>query len=145
MTPYIAAHAAKSIPVIDLAGSKAAWEIHKACRDTGFFYVANHVVPQALIEAQFECARRFFALPLEQKLALHMKNSPATAGYEPIGGQILDSQDASSEKAPPDLKESFYCAMELPAEHPWAQKRIRGFGHNQWPSLPGFREQTLAY
>src|SRR6266545_5046131 len=36
--------------------------------------------------------------------------------------------------------------MELPDDHPWAMKRIRSYGHNQWPAaLPGFREQTLAY
>ncbi len=154
MIAYRPPHAATAIPVVDLTGSfspqreerrKVAWEIHKACRETGFFYAANHRVPQVLIEAQFDCARRLFALPLEAKMAIHMKNSPSTAGYEPIGGQILDSQDAAAEKAPPDLKESFYCAMELPPEHPWVQKKIRGFGHNQWPPVPGFREQTLAY
>jgi len=155
MIVYTPPRPPKTIPVVDLAGSfsarladrkQVAWEIHKACRETGFFYVANHRVPQGLIDAQFDCARRFFALPLERKLALHMKNSPSTAGYEPIGGQVLDSQDAASEKAPPDLKESFYVAMELPDDHPWARKRIRGFGHNQWPEeVPGFREQTLAY
>jgi isopenicillin N synthase-like dioxygenase len=146
MIVYKPPAAAKTIPVVDLSGNEAASETHKACREIGFFYVANHGVPQALIDAQFDCARRFYALPSEKKLALHMKNSAATAGYEPIGGQILDSQDASAEKAPPDLKESFYCAMELPDDHPWAQKKIRGFGHNQWPEgLPGFKEQTLAY
>ena len=146
MITYTPPSAAKIIPVIDLQGENVPWEIHKACRETGFFYVANHRVPQPMIDAQFECARRFFALPLEKKLAIHMKNSASTAGYEPIGGQILDSQDAASAKAPPDLKESFYCAMELPDDHPWAKKRIRGFGHNQWPEgLPGWRDQMLAY
>ena len=154
MIAYTPPRAAIAIPVIDLAGSfsarreereHVAAQIRAACLDTGFFYVANHRVPQALVEAQFECARRLFALPLEVKLGLHMKNSPSTSGYEPVGGQVLDSQDAAAEKAPPDLKESYYFAMELPDEHPWAQKRIRGFGHNQWPPLAGFREQTLAY
>jgi isopenicillin N synthase-like dioxygenase len=154
MIVYTPPRAAESIPVVDLGGSfsadrddrkAVAWEIHKACRQTGFFYVANHRVPQALVEAQFECARTLFALPLEAKMALHMKNSASASGYEPVEGQVLDSQDASSEKAPPDLKESFYVAMELPDEHPWTRKKIRGFGHNQWPALPGFREQTLAY
>ena len=146
MIVYTPPSVAKSIPVIDLRGKDVPRQIHQACRETGFFYVANHGVPPALIDAQFECARRFFAMPQEQKLALHMKKSPSTAGYEPIGGQILDSQDADAEKAPPDLKESFYIAMELPDEHPWARKRIRSFGHNQWPAaLAGFREQTLAY
>jgi isopenicillin N synthase-like dioxygenase len=146
MIVYSPPSVAKNIPVVDLSGGDAASQIHKACREIGFFYVKNHGVPQALIDAQFDCARRFYALPTEKKLAIHMKKSAATAGYEPIGGQILDSQDASAPKAPPDLKESFYCAMELPDDHPWATKKIRGFGHNQWPEgLPGFREQTLAY
>ena len=36
--------------------------------------------------------------------------------------------------------------MELPDDHPYAMRRGRCFGHNQWPSdLPGFREQMLAY
>ncbi|MGQ0651534.1 MAG: isopenicillin N synthase family dioxygenase [Betaproteobacteria bacterium] len=151
MIVYTPPRVAKAIPVVDLAGARARApdEIGRACRDTGFFYVANHGVPQALIDAQFDCARRFFALPLERKLALHMKNSAATAGYEPIEGQVLDSQDAVAEKAPPDLKESYYCGTELPDEHPWAKKRIRSFGHNQWPDeageMRGFREQMLRY
>ena len=145
MIVYTPPRPAKTIPVVDLAGGDAASRIHQACRETGFFYIESHGVPQALLDAQFVCARRFFALPLQQKLRLHMKNSASTAGYEPIGGQALDSQDACARKAPPDLKESFYMAMELPDEHPWAQRKIRGFGHNQWPDLPGFRTQMLAY
>ena len=146
---------ATSVPVIDLSGAvpgslpareQVAWEIHKASRETGFFYVAHHGIPAALVDAQFDSARAFFELPLADKLALHMKRSPAAAGYEPVGAQTLDSQDPDSEKAPPDLKEGFYCGMELPADHPWSARRQRRYGHNQWPAaLPGFREQTLAY
>jgi isopenicillin N synthase-like dioxygenase len=145
----------KSIPVVDLSGAfssrtesvnSVAGAIHRACRETGFFYVSNHRVSRALIDAQFAWAKRFFDLPVSEKLALHMKQSPSAAGYEPIGGQRLDSQDANAEAAPADLKESFYCGMELPADNPWTTRRLRGFGHNQWPaSLPGFREQMLAY
>jgi isopenicillin N synthase-like dioxygenase len=152
---YTPPRAVKAIPIVDFSGSfspraverkSVAREVHKACREMGFFYVANHGVPQALIDAQFESARRFFALPLQKKLAVHMRNSAATAGYEPIEGQVLDSQDADAQKAPPDLKESFYCAMELSDDHAWARKKIRGFGHNQWPAdLAGFKEQMLAY
>jgi len=143
----------KSVPVVDLSASfsdgnarkDVIWNIHKACRETGFFYISNHRAPPGLLEAQFDFTRRFFALSMPEKLALHMKKSPATAGYEPIGGQILDSQDPDNERAPPDLKESFYCGMELAPDHPWSQKRVRAFGHNQWPAIAGFRDQMLAY
>jgi len=135
------------IPVIDLAGTieDAAAAVHRACRDTGFFYIANHGVPAELVAAQFDAASRFFDLPLEEKMRIDMKKSPTTAGYEPMGGQRLDSQDPNAEKAPPDLKETFYCGRDLPDDHPLAQKKWRGVGHNQWPDLPGFREQTMAW
>jgi isopenicillin N synthase-like dioxygenase len=144
----------KSIPVIDLSGTSSspthikvvAEAIHRACRETGFFYVSNHGVAQDLIAAQFAWTKQFFDLPAEEKLALHMKKSPSASGYEPIGGQQLDSQDTSAETAPADLKESYYCGMELAKDHPWTARSIRGFGHNQWPEqLPGFREQMLTY
>ena len=143
-----------AIPIIDLGGTteigsparQAAVEgIQAACRETGFFYISNHGIAASLIESQFQAAKQFFDLPLAEKLKIHMKHSPTTAGYEPVGGQILDSQDKNSEKAPPDLKESFYCGRDLPNDHPVAQRRWRGLGHNQWPDLVGFREQTLAY
>jgi isopenicillin N synthase-like dioxygenase len=152
---YTPPKATDHIPVIDLVGSfspdpgyrkQLAWEVHKACRETGFFYVANHGIRAGLIEGQFEFARRFFELPLGEKLRIHMKQSPSKVGYEPIGAQVLDSQDAGSEQAPSDLKESFQCAMELSDDHPLARSGIRGFGHNQWPAaLPGFKEHTLTY
>ena len=57
--------------------------IHKACRETGFFYVSHHGVAGELIAAQFAMARRFFDLPFAAKMALNMRNAPSTAGYEP--------------------------------------------------------------
>ncbi|MDB5572584.1 MAG: Isopenicillin synthase [Hyphomicrobiales bacterium] len=154
MIIYTPPNPARSIPVVDLAaggsldgaGRRAiAQQIHRACRETGFFYVVGHGVPDSLVAAQFDAAKRFFDLPLAAKMALHMQASPSTAGYEPMGAQRLDSQDKDTPPSPPDFKESYYCAMDLPDDHPWARKRIRGYGHNQWPDLPGFRAQMLAY
>jgi isopenicillin N synthase-like dioxygenase len=155
MRLYTPPREADYIPIVDLertlagdsAGrAEAGWKIHKACRETGFFYVKNHRVPKKLLTDQFHWAERFFDLPLSEKLTLHMDNSPSRAGYEPMGGQILDSQEADGEKGPPDLKESFYLGVELEENHPLASEEVRAFGHNQWPSgLPGFRDQMLAY
>src|SRR3546814_19661508 len=103
---------AREVPVSDIvpglgdAGDESsrviAWEIHKACCDTGFFYVAGHGVPAALIAGQFDWARRFFALSLPAKLALHMNRSRSFAGYEPIAGQPLAADYQ------PDPKEGHY-------------------------------------
>src|SRR5438876_974021 len=98
MILYTPPKPATSIPVIDLTESfasdpaarqRVAWEIHRACRESGFFYVKNHRIAQTLIDQQFLWAKRLFNLPLQAKLDMHMKKSPSTAGYEPIGGQIL--------------------------------------------------------
>ena len=154
MIIYTPAEPARAVPIINLvdtdisdaARDSAAQAIHRACRETGFFYIANHGVPAELVSRQFAAAQALFDLPFEEKMRLDMRRSPTTAGYEPIGGQALDSQDDQSEKAPPDLKESFYCGRELPDEHPLLEKKLRGLGYNQWPeNLPGFRAQTIAY
>jgi len=144
---------AEHIPVIDLGPSlrgdggamaAAAKLVHRACRDAGFLYVSNHGVDADLIAGQFAAAKAFFDLPLTERMALHMRHSPTKSGYEPVGEQVLDSQDKSSKAAPPDLKESFYAGVETDETHPFHCK-YRGFGGNQWPAIDGFKEQTLAY
>lgn len=148
MIVYTPPKAADHIPLIDLAASFAdpearravAWEIHKACRETGFFYVSGHGVPQALMDGQIAAARRVFDLPEAAKQALAVANSPCRRGYEGPGRQILDAG------SPADLKESFAIAVELGADHPWVRAGMPMQGPNQWPAgLPGFREQMLAY
>ena len=69
MIVYTPPQAADHIPLIDLAGSfddadartRVAWDIHKACRETGFFYVTGHGVPQVLMDGQIAQPRRGFA------------------------------------------------------------------------------------
>lgn len=148
MVPYTPPAVVRSIPIIDLGPSvgvsfggrrAVAWEIHKACRETGFFLISNHQVSATLVASQFDFSKRFFDLPLAARQHLHMANSPTHAGYEPVGGQTLDSD------TPPDLKESFYVNQDLPEAHPYVRARLRGYGGNLWPDLPGFREQMLAY
>ena len=137
------------LPVIDLGGlasrnfaarKAVAREVHLACRATGFFYVANHGVPAALVEDQLDCTRRFFSLPPKRKEIVHWANSSARRGYEGGGRQVLDSGSA------PDLKESFYIGRNLDAEHPYVKRGLANHGPNQWPAdQPGFRAQSERY
>lgn len=155
MIIYTPPIAVQNVPIINLELAFStnlvdrlhiAEQIHSACRDIGFFYIRNHGVDQKCLAKIFALTEAFFNLSLEQKLALHMNNSPSTAGYEPMGAQILDSQDKNSKISPPDIKESFYCGLELPDDHPLAVKGIRAYGHNQWPgALPDFRPAMLDY
>jgi isopenicillin N synthase-like dioxygenase len=139
----------ETIPLIDLSDSfspdierrkAVAWAMHKAARETGFFYVANHGVPEALMQAQLDGARRYFDLPLARKMELDIAHSPIMRGYEPMASQTLD------EGSPPDLKEGFMLARDLGPDHPYVIKGTPYEGVNRWPAdPPGFREQIEAY
>jgi len=123
------------LPIISLAGLRSAdpaaralvaRELRAACVDTGFFYVTDHGVPDAQIAAMFAAARRFFALPLEEKMAIVTSPAAGYHGYEPIRLQTLEPG------MPPDLKEGF--SMDAVG------------GPNQWPtSLPGWRDTLEGY
>jgi isopenicillin N synthase-like dioxygenase len=149
MIVYTPPKPADSIPVIDLApsfsddpaGRKAvAWEIHKTARDTGFFYIKNHGVPQAMVDGQLELARTFFALPMDEKLAVDASLSTCTRGYETMGLQTLD------DGSPPDLKEGFLIGCDLDENHPYVRDGVPNCGANLWPSKPeGFRPTYEAY
>lgn len=147
MIPYTPARAATDIPVIDLAGSEhgpardaAASAIHRACRETGFFYITGHGVDPALTAGQIDAAKRFFALPAAAKQAVAIARSPWRRGYEGVGAQMLDAGSA------PDLKESFAIAVEHDADDPLVRGGVTGLGPNQWPEdLPGFRDQMESY
>ena len=112
MHVYTPPKPASNIPIVDLAGgragiaqvrSRAAQDVHRACRENGFFYVSNHGIARELIDRQFEMAQRFFDLPVEHKTPLSQRLNRAAVGYEPIGGQKLDSQDATKASAPPPI------------------------------------------
>jgi len=74
------------LPVFDVTaldrGEKSA-VLHGACVGTGFFYVA-HDVADTLVDAAVEQARLFFALPLDQRMAVSLAHSPCHRGYEAI-------------------------------------------------------------
>jgi isopenicillin N synthase-like dioxygenase len=125
-----------SIPLIDLGPSfsrplerrrRVAAEIRAACRDTGFFYVRNHEVPEAAIQAMLQASRRFFAKAAAAKLELR---GTGGFGYDPPQLQVLDAG------TPPDLKESF---MMGPAGNALAETV-------KWPEdMPELRARLQDY
>ena len=141
--------AAARVPVIDfapfLAGTPAgkavvAQQICDACEGTGFFYLANHGVAQADIDAAFIASRRFFALPLAERMKVRLQVGP-NRGYQPLGSRMYpDKADA------PDLNESFKYQHELSADDEDVVSGSRVHARNVWPNdLPGWRETLLRY
>ena len=139
-----------SIPVIDVAplfggGFEArramADAIDDACRNVGFFYIKNHTLPQPLIDRAYAEAKRFFALPYDEKLKIHYKKARnRVRGFIPLG-ELKADKDAKE-----DLQEGFDYGVELAAEDPDYAAGNPLHGPNQWPeSLPSFREAVYAY
>ncbi|KAM0897102.1 hypothetical protein ACQ4PT_022775 [Festuca glaucescens] len=93
------------LPVVDLASpdlQSVAEAVRKACVDSGFFYVTNHGIQDELLAAVFAESKKFFELPLEEKMLLQ-RNS----GHRGYTAPYDEKLDASS-KFQGDLKESFY-------------------------------------
>ena len=142
----------ESIPVLDLgpcfrgeAGAleAAAAQLHAACETVGFHFIANHGVPQALVDRVFAEAKRFHDLPLETKLEL--KANRNQVGYMPYKTSVFRAS-RYYDGDEPDLNAALFLKRDLASDHPdvLAGKRFRGT--NLWPeTLPGFRETLREY
>ena len=137
-----------SLPIIDLAAlkgtpaarSRMLAQLGQAAREVGFFYLVGHDLSESARQETLALAARFFALPLEEKLAVQMVHSPHFRGYNQVGAELT--------RARPDLREQFDImneAQALPAaliREPWQ----RLIGPNQWPTaLPEMETQLLAW
>jgi isopenicillin N synthase-like dioxygenase len=141
---------AEQIPLIDFApfltgrpDQKAgvAREIARACETIGFLYLQNHGVPQSKIDATFEAARFFFALPPELRMQEALLCTPqSTRGYMPLRARHYPGTGA------PDLMEAFKIQKELPPDDPDILAGNRVHQRNRWPEgYSAFRDTLLDY
>lgn len=131
--------ATRAIPVIDFgpafrgepgALEAVAAQVRRACERIGFFYLAGHGVPQAVIDAAFAAAREFHALPLEQKLQLKLNEN--NIGYLPVN-QSMQRASTVHKATRPNFNESFFISHDRPADHPDVIAGLPLRGRNQWP------------
>lgn len=137
----------KELPLIDVAPlvhrsseqAQVAEALGAACRAHGFFYITGHGVDLSLQRQLEEASRAFFALPEQEKLAIHMpKGGRAWRGYFPVGEELTSGK--------PDLKEGLYFGEELPETHPKVQAAVPMHGRNLFPRRPALLgDLVLAY
>lgn len=131
-----------AIPELDLGrfdagdASRASFlsDLCVAARDVGFFYLTGHGIAPELLRELLEVARRFFALPEAEKLAIEMVNSPHFRGYNRVATELT--------RGTPDWREQIDIGAERPAlpHHAGLPAWARLQGPNQWPeSLPELR------
>jgi isopenicillin N synthase-like dioxygenase len=126
-----------SLPIINIQDNpvaQVAAQLHQACCEHGFFYLAGHGIDKELQRRLEELSRAFFAQPVAAKMQIAMAHGgKAWRGYFPVGGELTSGQ--------PDWKEGLYFGAELNPEHP-----LPLHGANLFPAdWPEFRETVLAY
>jgi isopenicillin N synthase-like dioxygenase len=94
------------IPTIDLGDADAARQIGDACASVGFFQIVGHGVDEAVIDAAWAEARRFFDLPIEQRMAAARRHDADAYGYLPLEFEALN-RSISDGYGAADLKETF--------------------------------------
>jgi isopenicillin N synthase-like dioxygenase len=130
----------RAIPVIDVgpafrgepdAAPAVAAQVRDASERVGFFYVAGHGVPEALVDDAFAASREFHAMPLEDKLALKLNQN--NIGYLPVNESI---QRASTvhRATRPNFNESFFISHDRRRDHPDVIAGTPLRGANQWPA-----------
>src|SRR5262245_12225316 len=94
-----------------------------ACSTSGVFYVANHGVPDDVLQravAQFDA---FFDLALEERMEIAVAPGEVS-GYEPLSPGVRE------------LNDSFHCVFGV---EEFADVGLGQLGANRWPKLlPGF-------
>ncbi len=99
---------ADEIPVIDLGGGgggggdsegekkkkeKTAAAIREAATGSGFFYVRNHGIPEAVVGRALEAAKAFFAQDEEAKMRVWNRKTSSRNGYCPLGSSQINRSE----------------------------------------------------
>src|SRR5688500_9635468 len=109
-------------------------KLGRSFEEYGFAIIADHGIPQELIDDAEAKAKQFFALPEERKSEYAIPGGGGGRGYTPFG--IETAKGATAD----DLKEFWHVGRELPAGH-----RFRDtMADNVWPQeVPGFKGTFL--
>ncbi|CAH2065194.1 unnamed protein product [Thlaspi arvense] len=134
-----------SLHCIDLANSnlhQTADLLKQACKDCGFFYVINHGISAELEDEAFEQSKKFFALPLEEKMKVFRNEK--YRGYSPVLDQMLDPEN----QVQGDYKVGFTIGFEGPKDVTHWDIEKPFYSPNIWPNhdvLLGWRETMEKY
>ncbi|KAJ1711286.1 hypothetical protein AFCA_012346 [Aspergillus flavus] len=144
--------ATQGLPILDFsafygenpkAKAQLVEQVRESCLHNGFFQITGHRIPLELQHRAMNCSKRFFRLPLEEKLKIDKKKNTFNRGYELLQSQMNEAG------ASPDLKEGLYIGREIPTDHPYFLEGLLNSGPNQWPdTVPDreeFQKSTMEY
>lgn len=133
----------QSLPQVDISGLQSNDPIIRentgrrlgdAARDAGFLYVTGHGISSDLTNRFQARVQAYFEQSHEEKMRNYIGYSSNHSGYVPEG----EEQFSGSK---PDRKEAYDVGFDMhEPEH--ARPML---GPNQWPPMPGFKEDVKAY
>ncbi|UWX97432.1 isopenicillin N synthase family oxygenase [Arthrobacter zhaoxinii] len=140
----------ESIPVLDLSTARSADgsfnpefidQLRDATHRIGFFQLVGYGAAQARVEELFDITKRFFDLPLEDRLALDNRNSPHFRGYTRLGTEITKGRPDAREQV--DFGPERAPVADYPADQPYWLVQ----GPNQFPDqvLPELRATAMDW
>lgn len=145
----------KAIPIIDIspfrkgdaAGVKEVVKaVRAACEQIGFFTITGHGVPPELIDRVYQNGKKFYDLPVEEKLKIEKAVGASYKGYTPMRSRTVGrSQDS---KLRPSLNESFAMGFNDVTDEPYFRSPEAGthFEPNVFPAQPAdFKPAIIAY
>src|ERR1700722_10206406 len=123
-----------SVPIIDIepyrTGGDArkrdvAAAVDRACREIGFLVISGHGIAPEMVEETRAVARRFFDLPLDEKLRVAQPAPNVSRGYTRLGSEaVARSRDASA--AVGDLNETLIIGPVDPVDPTYAAAPAAG-------------------
>lgn len=168
----------ESIPHVDMTKmwssslddrKSVAKQVVSAFREAGFIYALNHGISEDLQNRTRNVVKEFFDLPLEEKMKIHINNSPAIMGYEAlletrlddstrggrsrfyignarlIGWPLLINSNADCKESVVTTDDPYDPACSCPADFDRSFYSAQG-PINQWPNNPkNYREVMHEY
>ncbi|KAH9191193.1 hypothetical protein AeNC1_006828 [Aphanomyces euteiches] len=126
------------IPVVDCSSADASSQMRQACIDVGFFYLANHGIPDGLITSVYDEMRHFFSQTDEEKRKVLANEN--MRGYTAMNEEILDP----AVQTRGDTKEGYYICREAQDD----ELHLPLHGKNVFPdpvAYPSFRPVMQEY
>ncbi len=115
-------------------------ELREACVGPGFFYIKNYGATEKQVRELFALSRRFFALPLEEKLHIENVHSAQFRGYTRLGQECTAGAR--------DMREMLHIGVEReePKLAPGDPLYLRLRGPNLWPAaIPELQTPVLTW
>jgi isopenicillin N synthase-like dioxygenase len=123
-----------------------AHQLDEACRSIGFLQVTGHGIADATVGRMRAATDAFFALPLEEKLAVVPDHAGINRGYAPMGTEAL-AYSLGVEPSVTDLFEAFNIGPDVVPDDEWHAAAPHDlFAPNVWPAgVPGLRPALTDY